>query len=142
MKIFKTKNVPELARKGHYHILTFAETGDSVLADHVQYFGIEREILEKFVEQANETDESGTLYPKAPISAIPSKYLRASNNVQELQKQIMEFLNANQQIMRSKRLLLDFRIGAEDSNFIGEACHKALKSKFAGHLEEVIIMKE
>lgn len=142
MKIFKTKNVPELATKGHYHILTYAETGDSILDSHAKNFGVEVNMIEKFVEQANETDESGTLYPKAPISAIPRKYLRESNNVQELQKQIMEFLNANQQIMRSKRLLLDFRTGVEDNNFINEACHKALKSKFAGNLEEVIIMKE
>ena len=141
MKIFKTKNVPELAKKGQYHILTFAEIG-AILDSHAQNFGVEANMIEKFVEQANETDESGTLYPKAPISVIPKKYLRESNNVQELQKQIMEFLNANQQIMRSKRLLLDFRIGVEDNNFVNEACHKALKSKFAGNLEEVIIMKE
>lgn len=142
MRIFKTKNVPESVKKGQYHILTYAETGDSILNSHAQNLGIELSIIEKFAEQSNDTDESGTLHPKAPLSVIPSKYLRDMDDARELQKQIMEFLNANQQIMRAKKLVLDFRIGEEDTDFINEACQKALKSKFANNLEEVIIMKE
>ncbi|CAG0942866.1 hypothetical protein BROC_02032 [Candidatus Brocadiaceae bacterium] len=142
MKIFKTKNVPESVKKGQYHILTFAETGSSVLDNHAENFGIDLSLVKQFAEQANETDESGTLYPKAPISIIPSKYIRELDDVKELQKQIMEFLNANQQIMRSKKIMLDFRTGQDNIDFINEACQKALKSKFAHHIEEVIIMKE
>ena len=139
MKIIKTNEIPENLVNGDYHILTFAEKDAGVLNTYAQIFNIPETVLEQFIKQSNQTDETGTLYPKAPISVIPSRYIMEIRKTNELQGEIMEFLNANQQIIKARRVVFDFRNQVD--TFVIEACEKALKTKFAKNINLAVIIE-
>ena len=91
-------------------------------------------------EQVNETDETGSLHPKAPISAVPRHLIRENDDSDKLAQYIREFLEVNQQRIQAKKLLIDFRAGL--APFVTVACKNALNSASAESIEEVIIVTE
>ncbi|MDV6345037.1 hypothetical protein [Nitrosomonas sp. Is37] len=140
MRIIKTRSAPESAKSGEYHILTFAETGFAMLNLYGESFGIDRDAIENFSRQSNRADESGSLYPKAPISIVPRRYVRDLNDANQLANQIIEFLKANQKTIHAKKILFDFRAGVD--KFVIEACEHALKSPYANGIDEAVIIDE
>jgi hypothetical protein len=108
MEIVKRQNAPESVQEGEYHILTFAETGFAMLNFYGETFGIDRDTLENFSQQANRQDESGSLHPKAPISIVPRRYIRDLQNVEQLTEQVIEFLKVNHQTIHAKKYYLIF----------------------------------
>jgi hypothetical protein len=140
MKITEVTDTPDDMCSGDYHILTFAETGFAVLSNCAKQFGLGWEITEQFSAQVNETDETGSLHPKAPISAVPRHVIRDNNDPDKLARYIVDFLEANERHIKAKRLLIDFRAGL--APFVTVACKKALKSASAGILVDVIIVIE
>jgi len=140
MKIIKRQDAPESAQQGEFHILTFAETGFSMLNIYGESFGIAKEDLEKFSRKANIEDKSGSLYPKAPISIVPRRYIRDLMDVEKLAEQIIEFLKVNQKTIHAKKILFDFRAGVDP--FVIEACEIALQSPYANGIEDAVIVDE
>lgn len=139
MKITKSKLVPEsITSKGKYHLVTFAETGFAALSYYGEMFKIDHESLENFSSRVNENDESGSLYPKAPISIIPRRYIRDMDDSDELKRVIVEFLKMNMQIIHAKRILLDF--SPVYDTFVIQACENALKSPYAKEILEAVII--
>ena len=140
MNIAEVEEAPEDMCSGDYHILTFAETGFSVLSYCAEQFGIDKELVEQFSDQVNEADESGSLHPNAPISAIPRRLIRKNNDSDELARYIRDFLEVNHQRIKARILLFDFRAGL--APFVMDACKDSLKSASATGVEEVIIVAE
>ncbi len=140
MNITEVEEAPENMCSGDYHILTFAETGFAVLSYCAEQFGLDKELVEQFSEQVNETGETGSLHPKAPISAVPRHLIRENNDADKLAGYIREFLEVNQQHIKAKKLLIDFRAGL--APFVTVACESALNSAAAEAFEEVIIVTE
>ena len=138
MNITEVEEKSDNMYSGDYHILTFAETGFAVLSYCAEQFGLDKEFVEQFSEQVNETNETGSLHPKAPISAIPRHLIRENNDSDKLARYIREFLEVNQQRIKARKLLLDFRAGL--APFVMTACKKALNSASAEACEEVIIV--
>lgn len=99
------------------HILTVAESGFSMLSGYAsEHFGIDASIICQFEEQVNHSNQIGSLYPQAPISAVPCKYFRELSEstdpdvLNEFKQHITEFLNANSNALKSRNLLIDFHV--------------------------------
>jgi len=129
----------DMEREGSgYHILTFAETGFAMLNMYGEIFGIDISVIERFSEEVNRKDESGSLHPKAPISAVPRRFVRDGHDVAILTRQIEDFLKANEKYIKAENLLIDFRAGV--APFVIEACRVALQSSYAKSLNDVVII--
>jgi len=103
-------------------------------------FGLDRDTIEEFSRQVNRKDESGSLYPKAPISAVPRRLIRDDNDSVALAGQIIDFLKANKQRIKASKLLFDFRAGV--APFVITACKLALESEYVDGINEVVIINE
>lgn len=67
-----------------------------------------RSTLSKFSLTVNLTRETGTLYPTAPISAIPRDCVRDTDDADLVVGHFLDFVKAYTLHLRSSRLLLDF----------------------------------
>jgi hypothetical protein len=134
-----------------WHILTVAEAGFSMLDIYGRYhYGLDIEVIKSFAERVNETDESGSLYPKAPISAIPRYFFRNLKqneipyHISAFKRHIRDFLETNNVTVKADKLLVDFHVSSADpipGSFL-DALEEEL-SKFANKnrfIKEVIIL--
>ena len=140
MNIIEKSNFGRALKDSDYHVLTFAETGFAMLNIYGEEFGLDRNTIEKFSREVNRRDESGSLHPKAPISAVPRHFIRDDNNSLTLADQIKEFLKVNENQIKAKNLLIDFRAGV--APFTLDACRIALKSTGTICIDEVVIINE
>lgn len=140
MNVIERAEFGESLKESGFHVLTFAETGFAMLNIYGEQFGLDRDTIERFSRQVNRRNESGSLYPKAPISAVPRHFIRDDNNSETLAQQIQDFLKANQNHIKAKKLLFDFRAGV--SPFVVDACKIALQSNLANGIDEVVIINE
>ena len=103
-------------KQDNWHILTVAESGFSMLSGYASEYCIEELALRNFEECVNSTNKSGSLYPKAPISAVPRKYFRELSGstdpsvLEEFSNHISEFLSANSRTIKTENLVIDFRV--------------------------------
>ena len=140
MNIIEKSDFGRALKGSGYHVLTFAETGFAMLNIYGEEFGLDRNTIERFSQEVNRRDESGSLHPKAPISAVPRHFIRDDNNSTTLAEQIKEFLKVNRYQIKANNLLIDFRAGV--APFVLEACRIALESVDANCIGEVVIVNE
>ena len=93
----------------HQHVVTFAEQGFSPLDIHGQRLGVPRDVLSLFADAVNQADDVGSLYPEAPLSAVPRSCIRDTVDPQPLLSHLRKFIPANAEKMQATSLLLDFR---------------------------------
>ena len=93
---------------GNHHVLTYAEEGFSPLNFHAQQSNIEKDVLCAFADKVNDLDEIGTLLPLAPISAVPRRLIRDTNEPEELARFIVSFLETNNRIIQVETIIFDF----------------------------------
>lgn len=127
------------ARIGEFHILTYAEVGFAPLSIHGERYELSRDLLKSFADAVNEKGESGSLHPRAPISAVPRQVIRDRVDGAALTLQILDFLGANRRAIRAKRVLCDFCTPRISPNFVA-AIEKAMRSPEAFGIDEVVIM--
>ncbi len=104
---FKTHSDP-IDYAGAIHILTFAEHGFAPLDIHGRRLGVSPDVLSAFADAVNKADDVGSLYPEAPISAVPRSCIRDPTDPEPLLSHLREFISANAERMRATSLLLDF----------------------------------
>lgn len=90
------------------HILTFAEQGFAPLDIHGRRLGVSRDRLSAFSDAVNQAGDVGSLYPEAPISAVPKSCIRDTADPEPLLSHLREFISANAERIRATSLLLDF----------------------------------
>ena len=139
MKITHTSEEKIQSRIGEFHILTYAEEGFAPLNIHGDPHGLSKEILVKFAKEVNRKQESGSLHPRAPISAVPRVFIRESKGSAALSAHIVDFLRANRQSIHAKRLLCDFRTPDVDPHVVS-AIENAMQSPEAVGIDEVVII--
>ena len=127
------------ARLGEFHILTYAEEGFAPLTIHGEPRGLSKEILVSFANEVNQRRESGSLHPRAPISAVPRVFIRKLKDSVSLSAQIVDFLRANRQTIHAKRLICDFRTPNVAPHVVS-AIENAMRSPEAVGIDEVVIM--
>ncbi len=122
------------------HVVTYAETGFSPLDIHARKFDLSRDKLDAFVEEVNRSCEAGTLYPAAPISAVPQSCIRDTVNPSNLERHLFEFLDANAKHIHATSLLLDFST-PRLSEHVQRAISKVFARPAIHHLNDLIIIK-
>ena len=127
-------------RRHEFQVLTYAEEGFAPLNVHAEPAGLTKEQLLVFVEQVNRRFETGSLHPRAPISAVPRALIRDMRDADLLRDHIAEFLRANVLTIRATKLVFDFRTPTVP-RFVIDAIEAALLETSAADLEEVVILE-
>ena len=103
-----------------WHVLTVAEEGFSGLSFYAESCnGISKHAVVQFAERVNRTNESGSLHPQAPVSAVPNRFFRelafTTDPVvlNEFKRHLRDFLAANESSIRAAKVLIDFRVSGE-----------------------------
>ncbi len=122
------------------HILTYAEEGFSPLGIHGRKLGVSREMLDPFVNAVNQANEVGSLHPQAPISAVPRSCIRDTTDPAILLGHLQEFMTANVDHIKARRLLIDF-----STPRLQPHAQKAIAQIFAGpsanQIEEITVIR-
>ena len=139
MTITHTSEEQIQPRLGEFHILTYAEEGFAPLNIHGEPRGLSKGLLVSFADEVNRKRESGSLHPRAPISAVPRVFIRALTDSTALSAQIVDFLRANRQTIRANRVLCDFRTPLVHA-FVCAAIHSAFTGPEAAGIDEVVIV--
>jgi len=120
MKISRMKQDTDSIDWKGWHILTVGEAGFSMLNIYGQHMhGVDIEIIRRFADQINKRNESGSLHPKAPISAIPRSFFRdipkdsIKNYIYDFKRHINEFIEANRTKIHARKILIDFHVSPE-----------------------------
>lgn len=120
MKISRKKQDLDSDKWDDWHILTVGEAGFSMLDTYGRHkHGVNIDVIQSFADQINERNESGSLHPKAPISAIPRRFFRdiseseIPNHIEDFKRHINEFIDANRNEIRAKKILIDFHVSQE-----------------------------
>ena len=147
MKISKSRENSVDQNWEGWHILTVAETGFSMLTAFAEAAGCKGEDVYAFAERVNQTNEAGTLYPRAPISAVPCKYLReladrvAAPVIEEFKGHIAGFIKANESTIRASRILVELHMSSDPvpPHFVRATEEVFLNLKSGGIVGEVVI---
>jgi len=133
MKISRAVREMDLKGRQGWHILTVAESGFSALSHYVESeFGLDPVIGAELADRINQQDEPGSLYPKAPISAIPCRYFREQADsedpavMEDFKRHISEFIEVNQTHIKATRVLVNFGV-----------CHDPVPLRYVEATEEV-----
>lgn len=140
MRIIK-KSQSEIWRdRGSYHVLTYAEEGFSPLDIHGRPMGINKDQQVAFCESVNRRFETGSLFPRAAISAVPQALIRNSQDAKALEIHIADFLKQNKQTIKATKIICDFRTPSVP-DFVVVAIEAALKGPDASIIAEVVIVE-
>lgn len=147
MRILRRKQDTTRQWKG-WHILTVGEAGFSMLDIYGRkQYGLAIEVIRVFADRINESDESGSLYPRAPISAIPCRFFReqASSTdpsvLDDFKRHISDFIESNRKTIRATRIFVDFHVSpAPVPRHYIEAAEEVFRlSREDSGIEEVVI---
>jgi hypothetical protein len=100
-----------------WHKLIVAESGFSMLDIYGRHMHkLDLDTLTHFADSINAHDEPRTLFPLAPITAIPRRFFREQMQssdpvvMQNFVNQIAQFNDMNRTTIRATRLLIDFHV--------------------------------
>ena len=105
------------------------------------------EVIKKFADQINCREESESLYPLAPISAIPRRFFRSiaeediPKHLDKFKEHIDEFIEANRKTIRARKILIDFHVSPKPvSEFYLTATEDVFREKInEGEIDEVVL---
>lgn len=140
MHILKKTQSEIWADRGGYHVLTYAEEGFSPLDIYGRPMGINKEQQIAFCDSINQRFETGSLFPRAAISAVPRALIRDSRDASALASHITDFLKANIQTIKATKIICDFRT-PRVADFVVEAIEAAMKCSDAAIIDEVVIVE-
>ena len=141
VSIRRGKVSPLHGTMSEFHVLTYAEEGFSPLSIHAERFGLTRESVAKFADTVNSQSEAGSLFPVAPISAVPRALVRDSQDIDALAASIGDFLTANRGTIKAQKLIFDFRTPSVPT-FVVAALNAALESNPNSLVDEVFIVEK
>jgi len=139
LRVSRAKESEVRDKLDQFHVLTYAEDGFSPLDIHARRLGLDRELVKSFASAVNERSSVGSLYPQAPISAVPRELVRDRQDVDELTASIGEFLRVNRETIKARRLAFDFRTPSVPE-FTVAALNSAIRALESG-LEEILILE-
>ena len=112
-----------------------------MLTIYAEKFGMDTDRINQFADLVNERDEAGSLYPLAPVSAIPRRYLREEDNPDGLVQPLREFLNMNANAIMAGKVAFDMRLcGGPVPRPVVAACRAAIETSDTQHIETAMIV--
>jgi hypothetical protein len=140
--ILKKAHIASVWPQRHeFHVLTYAEEGFAPLNEHTKSFCIEKENLVSFADEINARNESGSLHPLAPVSAVPRVLLRDQKDASALCLCIEEFYKINAVGIHARKVLLDFRTPNVE-RFVQLAVEMSLRSEEVNFIDELIVIDD
>jgi hypothetical protein len=135
-----------------WHVLVIAKPlyGMSALDFYGRVMhGVDTETIEQFAKQVNDNFETRTLYPRAPVSAIPERYMYFIDHtnfivwLDDFWRNIKEFAEANRTTIHAGKILVDLH---RDSDPVPDFFLTAAERAFAEYLaedevDEIVIMR-
>lgn len=150
MKIRRQKQAADDAQFQPWHKLVVAEAGFSMLNIYgCHKHGLDTKIIREFADSVNRRNEAGSLHPKAPISALPRRYFREIKDVDipsyipEFKKDFSEFLAANRQRIKAKKVLIDLHVSPQPvaAQYLQAIVELLEDESDDGAIEEVVIFE-
>jgi hypothetical protein len=150
MKISRKEQDYDFEQWRAWHVLTIAKDGLSALDIYGRgMHGVDTEIIQRFADQINQDDKAGSLYPKAPVSAIPWRYFGyieeydLPTHLDDFRRHIKEFIELNRTKIHAKRILIDFHRDSDPvPDFFLTATERVLKEYAAGNeIDEIVLLK-
>ena len=122
MPVTKSNEVGNVENWRGWHILTVAESGFSMLMGYAcdGLYSLDRTVVSNFAEQVNRQNVSGSLHPKASISALPNRYFRdipdqdIPSHIEDFKNELNSFIDANRSRIKAKNIMIDFHVSQED----------------------------
>jgi hypothetical protein len=127
-------------RRNEFHCLTYAEEGFAPLNIWTRDSGLNKEELVAFADSVNRRNEPGSLYPRAPISAVPRLLIRDQSDSEALCLSIRHFFRANATSIKASKIILDFRT-PKVAPFVERAIDLSLHSPDISFIEEIVVIK-
>lgn len=116
MKITRQSADMSASQWDGWHVLLIAEAGFSMLDIYGHgHYKLHRESLQQFAYQINKADSVATLFPVAPISAMPRRFIRDDDVIcslsgqEDFKKCVLQFLVSNEVESRAEYVVLDLR---------------------------------
>lgn len=114
-----TKEVPweETSRYFDWHKLLWAQLGFSHLDSFAKAHGVSKPDVDRFADDCNRRNRLATLYPAAPITAIPLSRLPdpEETDIQDrlalFLAELDQFLQLNQATLHATDVAVDLRLG-------------------------------
>jgi hypothetical protein len=140
MRIVRKSQTEIWPVRGDYHVLTYAEEGFSPLDVYGRPMGVTKTEQVAFCARVNQHFETGSLFPSVAISVVPRALIRESQDVNALVCHIGDFLKANMQSIKARKVICDFRT-PNVASFIIEAIEVAMQSPDASIIDEVVVIE-
>jgi len=146
MQITTRRHDAATDKSERYHVLVFAEAGFSKLTIYGNHrCGLDLDVIRRFGDEVNARDDLGTMWPIAPISAMPRRVVRDSTDADQVAHFVLEFWRPNAEVVRSSRVLIDLA-GPELRPHARQGVTQALAQLEAGtkhhEVTEVVIVEE
>ena len=125
--------------RGDLHLVTFAEDGTSIFTRSLGFLHIDPNEVSTICEQINRSEETGTLWPLANVTAIPKKFCREPlDDRPGLRASLRDAFVANRDYCKSAKLLFDFTGGVLNEGPLEDDIHQFAMGEFhCEPLEEV-----
>jgi hypothetical protein len=151
MKMYRIDPDCDFAKWRDWHVLTIAKASGSALEIYAWgVYGVDTETIKKFADRINEKYETDSLYPKAPVSALPFRYFHFVEEddffryyADDFRKHFQQFLEINRTKVKARKILVDLH---RDSDPVWDcfltATEKAVNEFVADdEIDEVALMK-
>jgi hypothetical protein len=135
-------------RDWHKIVLAKAEYGYAALDFYGRVMhGMENQDLRDFANLVNEKFATLTLYPKAPISAVPMRYMEFLDEtplikwLKDFWRNMKEFSELNKDSIHAKKILVDLHRGCDPvPDFFLTAVERSFAEYFAdGDVDEIVL---
>ena len=128
----------EELKSGVCHVVTFAESGLSFFRSYCDFaYNISLDEIDKYVDQVNKANETGTLYPKANITALPRHFFREpiTNSTpgyseDDLKICIRDAFIVERDYIKSGLMILEFTCSDISYELVYTICRDLCKTEF------------
>jgi hypothetical protein len=152
MKISRKNMDSDFEQWRSWHVLTFAKPlyGLSALDFYARIMhGIATEDVDAFAGRVNREGMTGSLFPKAPVSAVPYHYLAYAEDhdlvkqLDDFTRYIKEFVEANRAGIHAKKILVDFHQDADPvPDFFLTTAEKAFNQYLGeNEVDEIVLFR-
>jgi len=133
-------------RAGRCHVVAFAEEGFSFFKTWLEFvYGFTVSQGVELCNVINNADETGTIWPKGPLSAIPRRFCREAlsgkKDQEALCRVLADALRANTLHSKCPQMIFDFRCAVINEKEISDTLHSLVHDpEFLGFNCEVRLL--
>jgi hypothetical protein len=133
-----------------WHVLTMAKPCMAALELYARgMHGIDIEAVQEFADKVNRNDDVETLYPTAPVTAIPFRYFTYIEEfelpiyLEDFKRHIKEFIELNRTKIHARKILVDFHRDSDNvPDFHLTTTERAFREYLTeNEVDEVVVLR-